>query len=209
MERTEMPGENAEPFPDPAPEHSQHLYRASFAAENLFFFGAAEETAPSAAEPPVEASAPAAPAGIAPAGIALADSAPADSAPAGTAPAGTVPSADAPAEPEPVMPAPAAPEGAPAPGSVPSLATATLGDLYLRQGHLEEAEEIFREVLHREPASAAAQEGLARIDRRRRPLDAAELLAGIDPQASPPARKAHVLQSYLTRLRQARSPNVP
>lgn len=40
-------------------------------------------------------------------------------------------------------------------------ATVTLGQLYLRQGHLGEAEGLFREVLEREPGNAAARAGLA------------------------------------------------
>jgi tetratricopeptide (TPR) repeat protein len=90
------------------------------------------------------------------------------------------------------------------------LETATLGELYLRQGHLSEAERIFREVVERDPGNAAALAALAEIDRRRQPLEAAHLLAGLDdPNASPASRKAYLLQSYLTRLRQVRSPHVP
>ncbi len=48
-------------------------------------------------------------------------------------------------------------------------ATATLGELYLRQGHLDEAERIFQEVLEREPGNAAATSGLGRIEEARRP----------------------------------------
>lgn len=114
-------------------------------------------------------------------------------------------------EPAPVFdlapePAAAAPEPA---------ATATLGDLYLRQGHLAEAERIFREVLQREPANAAAHAGLERLteiqerqEREARPLDARQLLAGFRPgprdvgEAEVRARKIHLLSRYLDRLRQ-------
>lgn len=119
----------------------------------------------------------------------------------------------------------------------PPLATATLGELYRRQGHLDEAERIFREVIARQPGNDTARLALAELagaaspppgetgialerpgreqpagGRADRPLDAAQLLAGLDqPQASAVARKAYLLQSYLTRLRQARRPrpNVP
>jgi len=86
-------------------------------------------------------------------------------------------------------------------------ATATLGELYLRQGHLGEAERIFREVLRREPENAAAREGLARAAQpaESRPLEARDLLAGYQPgaggEAEAKARKAWVLNSYLKRLR--------
>ncbi|HEX7183428.1 MAG TPA: tetratricopeptide repeat protein, partial [Thermoanaerobaculia bacterium] len=97
-------------------------------------------------------------------------------------------------------------------------ATATLGDLYLRQGHLAEAERIFQEVLQREPDNTAAHAGLERLtdmqerqEREVRPLDARQLLAGFRPgprgegEAGARARKVHLLSRYLERLRQ-RSP---
>lgn len=102
------------------------------------------------------------------------------------------------AEPEPTPPV-SEPEPA---------ATVTLGDLYLRQGHLREAEGIFREVLEREPDNAAAHQGLEQVGtaaRELRPLDARELLDGFDPgQAAgrPNARKAFFLNRYLERIRQ-------
>ena len=96
-------------------------------------------------------------------------------------------------------------------------ATVTLGRLYLRQGHLGEAEEIFREVLAREPANAEARRHLDELAARREappspptppparsPLAASELLAGFaggDGRASSIERKRHVLERYLERIR--------
>ncbi len=196
-------GNGAEPFPDPAPEASRRLYLAGLAAERIFFFGAAAETA----------------------------------------------AADTAAVPAPEAPGPA---------------TVTLGELYLRQGHQDEAERIFRLVVEREPDNAPARAALARLAQLvqlaevaelaevaaeqaadqaaavehagaaehaaeaehaaaaerveaamaghadRRPLDAGQLLAGLeDAQASPRLRKAYLLRSYLTRLQQARRSHVP
>ncbi len=112
------------------------------------------------------------------------------------------------AEPAALEVEPAVPAAAP-PAAAEPAATATLGDLYLRQGHRGEAESIFREVLRREPENAAAQEGLARAAGRReesRPLAVRDLLAGYEPgpaggEAEVKARKAWVLKSYLQRLR--------
>jgi tetratricopeptide (TPR) repeat protein len=106
-------------------------------------------------------------------------------------------------------------------------ATATLGELYLRQGHLDEAGRIFREVLQREPESSVAQAGLARLaelaqqpvaaapqPREARPLDAEQLLAGFQPTPGQTggdgvtARKIFLLNSYLKRLRQGSAPDV-
>jgi hypothetical protein len=58
-----------------------------------------------------------------------------------------------------------APAPAEAPAEVPeeAPATATLGELYLRQGHHAEAERIFRAVLQQDPANAAAHAGLAAL----------------------------------------------
>ena len=94
------------------------------------------------------------------------------------------------------------------------VATATLGELYLKQGHLGEAERIFREVLRREPDNAPAREGLARAaapGTGSRPLAAQDLLAGYEPaagEAEAKARKAWVLNSYLQRLRRGNQRDV-
>jgi hypothetical protein len=88
-------------------------------------------------------------------------------------------------------------------------ATATLGEIYLRQGHLGEAKRIFEEVLRREPDNPAAHEGLLRLASRRqerRPLEGRDLLAGYEPgeeggPAEAKARKVFLLNSYLTQLR--------
>lgn len=115
----------------------------------------------------------------------------------------------------------AEPEPEPEPEPVQAAATATLGDLYLRQGHLDEAERIFQDVLEREPGNAAAQAGLARIGEARRPpepepvvpepvvsepvaLDARGLLAGFQPGPAgggTTARKIFLLSRYLGRIR--------
>jgi tetratricopeptide (TPR) repeat protein len=91
-------------------------------------------------------------------------------------------------EPEPVA---LEPEPEPEP-----IETATLGELYLRQGHHEEAERIFQEVLRREPDNPAARTGLEK-------LAAPEELAPEPPPApaSVNARKAALLNSYLKRIR--------
>jgi cytochrome c-type biogenesis protein CcmH/NrfG len=99
------------------------------------------------------------------------------------------------------------------------VATATLGEIYLRQGHADEAERIFREVLEREPDNGAALAGLERIEETRQAavphqaaqsvkLDAGRLLAGFRPGAGgTTARKVFLLNRYLDRIRGNR--NVP
>jgi hypothetical protein len=182
-------GNGADPFPDPAPERSRGLYLASLTAERIFSFDEAEaEPAPApVAAPTAEQAAVLAPV-----------AAPAEE-----------PAAAPPAE-EPVAAA-AAPIAEPA--AAP--ATVTLADLYLRQGHTEEAARMLGEIVEREPGNAAARVGLARLAGAPRPsrparLDAAQLLAGLDdPQASPTVRRTFLLQSYLARLRQPRRPHVP
>ena len=96
-----------------------------------------------------------------------------------------------------------------APPAAEPAATATLGEIYLRQGHLGEAKRIFDEVLRREPDNPAAREGLLQLASRRqerRPLEGRDLLAGYEPgeeggEAEAKARKVFLLNSYLTRLR--------
>lgn len=205
-------GNGADPFPDPAPEDSRRRYLAGLRAERIFFFEELEEEAP--AESPAAAS----PAAASPAEPVASHAAPA------AAESGPGPAVAPPFE-EP--PAPLAPTAA--------AATVTLAELYLRQGHREEAERLFGEIVEREPGNAAARDGLARLTGpaaapaaqpaaqapapapvaapagdSRMPLDARQLLAGLDdPQALPAVRKAYLLQSYLARLRQPRRRHVP
>ena len=83
-------------------------------------------------------------------------------------------------------------------------ATATLGGLYLEQGHLEEAERVFRRVLEEEPEDTGARRGLERLFRLRgEPVTARELLAGVAglDEMEPRRRKTLLLGRYLERLR--------
>jgi tetratricopeptide (TPR) repeat protein len=83
---------------------------------------------------------------------------------------------------------------APPPAAAPA-ATVTLGQLYLEQGHAAEAQEIFTEVLRREPDNRAAQDALAGVEQR-----AGDTLA---------ARRALALTRYLERLRRGSARHVP
>ena len=109
---------------------------------------------------------------------------------------------------QPPPPAPAEPQRA---GE--TSATVTLGELYLRQGHVDEAARIFREVLRRDPGNAGAREALERLaGPPARPLGAADLLAGFAGPDEPRARKIHLLGGYLQRLRrrgEGSRPDVP
>jgi tetratricopeptide (TPR) repeat protein len=133
------------------------------------------------------------------------------------------PSAVAPSEPAPTspegeeavdagLPALAVPPPAAAPRAAPAAAeggeeepaTATLGQLYLRQGHHAEAERIFRRVLEREPDNRAAREGLASLPGE---VPAAMTASGDGPTDTDAvagelvARKAQLLRRYLSILR--------
>ena len=113
----------------------------------------------------------------------------------------------------PAVPAPPAdgvevqPSGAlPAPELRPSdPGTATLGELYLRQGHLGEARKIFHQVLERDPNSEAALRGLESIARRRTAaLGSSEPTTGAEPEVKGlTSRKILLLQKYLHQLRAA------
>lgn len=203
-------------FPGMASRDSRRRYLAGLASEGLFHLDPTPETlepqpvAVPAVEEPRE-----------PAMAAVAEL------------AEPVFAAPAVAEPAPVTtpePAPA-PEPEPEPAAAPEpIATATLGDLYLRQGYPAEAERIFREVLRREPESAAALEGIAKLSppavpeaaevagaseagasSEARPVEArdvlaGDLLAGYQPAgrsapAEGRARKAFLLSRYLERIR--------
>jgi hypothetical protein len=89
--------------------------------------------------------------------------------------------------------------------------TATLGELYLRQGHIREAEEIFRQVLARDSENETALRGLEAIARRRTAaLTAADLVTGGEPEVrGVTARKIILLERYLKTLRRGADSDVP
>lgn len=105
-----------------------------------------------------------------------------------------------------VEPAPEAEEPLEAPVPMPSgpvEPTATLGEIYLRQGHREEAETIFQRVLESHPESSAALEGLESARRQGDGSGSKGRPAGLT------ARKVAALQGYLKRLRGGAERHVP
>lgn len=74
-------------------------------------------------------------------------------------------------------------------------ATVTMGELYLKQGHLPEAASTFREVLEREPENLQAREGLEEIELQQPP----PVAEGGEVESK--ERKARALKNYLRRLR--------
>ncbi|MGB3564298.1 MAG: tetratricopeptide repeat protein [Thermoanaerobaculia bacterium] len=101
----------------------------------------------------------------------------------------------------------------PEPVSPTEDATVTIAELYLQQGHLQEAASTFREVLEREPENVAAREGLEEIELQLAPPVIQTSPAAQTPPAAqvPPVaedgeveskeRKARALKRYLRRLR--------
>jgi predicted Zn-dependent protease len=95
------------------------------------------------------------------------------------------------------------------PGEVPDEATdeaqeatVTLGRLYLEQGHLTEAERIFRTVLEADPGNPDASKGLSEALGERSSLKATDLVpSDLLAAAQPAERKRLVLESYRERLR--------
>lgn len=93
-------------------------------------------------------------------------------------------------------------------------ATATLGGLYLAQGHLADAEESFESALATNPTDSAALAGLAEVRRRR--ADAEAAFFDEAPAPSAPAayvggltsRKVEVLRNFLARVRRGAQPHV-
>jgi hypothetical protein len=75
-------------------------------------------------------------------------------------------------------------------------ASTTLGELYLAQGHLEEAEQAFREVLAGREDDGAARRGLEEIARRRELVAAAaaeETVVGWSARTAPASSEEPVL----------------
>ena len=122
---------------------------------------------------------------------------------------------DVPAQVAEPLPAPEPePAAAPAPllpalseTEAPPAASSTLGELYLAQGHLDEAEESFQSVLHSRPGDPAALAGLESI-RLHRGEEAAVFADEATVAEGPSvivggltARKAELLKEYLARIR--------
>lgn len=89
------------------------------------------------------------------------------------------------------------------------VATVTLGSLYLKQGHLDEAAKIFEKVLERDPQNHAALSGLNLARRPARTgLSALDLLADRSLSGTIPAgltaKKILVLGNYLKHLKSVR-----
>lgn len=91
--------------------------------------------------------------------------------------------------------------------AAPKAASATLGELYLAQGHLDEAEESFQSVLQSRPGDTAALAGLESVRQQRGDEAAAfaEDLPAVEESrvivGGLTARKAALLKDYLERIR--------
>jgi len=72
-----------------------------------------------------------------------------------------------------------------------NVATVTMANLYLGQGHLDEAESTFQQVLAREPDNLQAVEGLEAVLQQRGEVDG----------GTPESRKIAMLKNYLERIR--------
>jgi tetratricopeptide (TPR) repeat protein len=100
----------------------------------------------------------------------------------------------------------AAPSAEPAPipedRQVPGT-TVTLAQLYLQQGHLDDAEGAFRDVLSREPGNVEAAAGLEEVQGLRTASVAGELGPGTEAVGDATARKIEALNEYLQRIRAA------
>ncbi len=66
---------------------------------------------------------------------------------------------------------------------------ANLGQLYLDQGYLEEARDVFEAVLRTDPGNVGAREGLVAVDRQAAVM-----------RDSPALRKVATLRRWLARL---------
>ncbi|HEY8020121.1 MAG TPA: tetratricopeptide repeat protein [Thermoanaerobaculia bacterium] len=173
-----------EPFAGLVSPAVRRRYLEALAAEGIFAFElpaawAPAAPAPTSAAPPIAA--PSAPEPALEPPVAVSSEPPAPTEPAATA----------------APTAPAATADWPAGSGV---ATVTLGELYLRQGHAGEAERIFGEVLGREPDNAAAHEGLERARGLSSPVPAPPAT----PIPAPAGRRTktiHMLNGYLDRIR--------
>lgn len=90
-------------------------------------------------------------------------------------------------------------------------ATVTLGQLYLRQGYLDEAERIFRRVVERDPDNPVARSELEKLMERAARVEITAVPPASDqaPAAGLTERKVQLLDRYLTLLRRGAERDVP
>ena len=97
------------------------------------------------------------------------------------------------------------------PAPEPPAATATLGELYQEQGHHEDAERVFRDVIAEQPDNLLARERLAALaeepaggrEADEPPPAPAVLMRDLDP-AVDRERRIGILRDYLARIRRGR-----
>jgi tetratricopeptide (TPR) repeat protein len=91
------------------------------------------------------------------------------------------------------------------PPQQPAVATATLGALYQEQGHHDDAERVFRNVIAQEPDNLRAQEGLAALAETSPTTPPASTVAGLGDDAdSDRQRRVGILREYLARIERGR-----
>ncbi|MFQ5350677.1 MAG: tetratricopeptide repeat protein, partial [Thermoanaerobaculia bacterium] len=84
-------------------------------------------------------------------------------------------------------------------------ATATLGVLYQEQGHHQDAERVFRDVIAQDPDNLRAQEGLAALAEAGEEATAfPAALPGDDDLEADRQRRIGVLRDYLARIQRGR-----
>ncbi len=94
----------------------------------------------------------------------------------------------------------------PSRSATPSAATATLGTLYQEQGHREEAERVFRDVLTQEPDNLRARQGLAKLvdEPQEMPAAVAEPPSEDADADADRRRRIGILRDYLARIQRGR-----
>ena len=99
-------------------------------------------------------------------------------------------------------------DAGPAPREAAPEATATLGALYQEQGHAEEAERVYRDVLAEEPDNLLAQEGLAALaaEPSQEPAGSVPVAAlpGDEAEEADRRRRIGVVRDYLARIQRGR-----
>jgi predicted Zn-dependent protease len=80
------------------------------------------------------------------------------------------------------------------------LLTKTLAEIYLQQGHLQEAYEIFKSLSEKNPSDAELRDRMRELEGK-----LADLLPGQKPVALSPEKKKQTLEKWLSNIRDRRS----
>jgi hypothetical protein len=99
-----------------------------------------------------------------------------------------------------LIPEPVPTPAPPPPAETPGLSSSTLAELYFNQGFTDQAVQVYKDLLHKEPENARVRARLAEIASVDRSPQAGTPPASAGPTADPRAERRRVLEQTIARF---------